>query len=122
MIETKITCRDFSCTESIRTQVSEQVEKLEKYYRRITRAEVTVELRHRHQRQGQIFHVQIVLHLPHEMIVVSREPEKDHAHENFSIALRDAFRCARRKLEDFVRIERGFVKKHSAAEPGRLVQ
>ncbi len=117
MIETKITCRGFSCTESIRTQVIYQVEKLEKFYKRISCCEVTVELRHRHQRQGQIFHVQIVMRLPHGDIAISREPEMDQSHEDFSVALRDAFRSARRKLEDQVRIERGFVKKHQAAEP-----
>jgi ribosome-associated translation inhibitor RaiA len=121
MIETKVTCRGFSRTESIHAQVSHQVEKLEKFYKRISRCEVTVELCHRHKRLGQIFHVQIVMRIPNKDIAISREPERDQSHEDFSVALRDAFRCARRKLEDQVRIERGFVKKHKMAEPSSFV-
>jgi ribosome-associated translation inhibitor RaiA len=116
MIETHIICRGFSRTESITAQVERHVEKLEKFYDRISRCEVTISHRPHHQRQGQVFHVQVLLRLPHEDIVVNREPERDPAHEDFAVAVHDAFRAARRRLEDQVRMMRGFTKKHEAAE------
>ena len=114
MIPVQITCRDFPCTESISTAVGQHVEKLEKFSKKILRCEVVLDRDHQHHRHGQIFHVQIHLHLARKHIIVNRESELNHAHEDFSVALRDSFRSARRKLEDEVQVRRGLVKRHTA--------
>ena len=53
--------------------------------------------------------------MPGDEIVVNRERRFDHAHEDVYVAMRDAFDAVRRRLEDYVRRMRGFVK--SRAEP-----
>ena len=110
MIPLQITCRGFSCTEAISKVVRDHVDQLEKFYQRILRCEVTLSQQHRHHHQGKFFHVHIQIQLSQRNIVINHEPERDHSHEDFPIALRDAFRAARRKLEDEIRIRRGFVK------------
>jgi hypothetical protein len=46
-----------------------------------------------------VFHVSLHLHLPGREIVVSRDPERNHAHEDIYVALRDACDAARSQLE-----------------------
>lgn len=58
-----------------------------------------IESRHRHHHQGNVYHVSIKLHLPGLDIEASHDPELNHAHEDVYVAMRDAFRAARRQLE-----------------------
>ncbi|MGZ3652927.1 MAG: hypothetical protein ACXVB9_07020 [Bdellovibrionota bacterium] len=87
-------------------------EKIFKVFSDALSCDVTISLLHRHKRRGKIFHVNIRVLLPWGEVNVNREPEKDHAHENLAVALKDAFSAARRMVEDEVRIRRGFVKAH----------
>ena len=112
MIPTKVVFRGFEPSEAIRSEVKRLVERLFHYNNKILRAEVILSFLHRHKNNGNIFHVSILLHLPNRQIVINRNPELDHSHEFFSVALRDAFRSARRKLEDQIRIDRRQVKSH----------
>lgn len=109
----KVTCRGFSSTDSIRESVEEQAKKLQQYYPKLNLCEVTIDHGHGRQKQGRIFHVQVHLGVPGEDIFINREPEKNHAHEELSVAIRDAFKAARRKLDDQTQINRGYVKAHT---------
>lgn len=108
--EIQITCRGFSRTDAIAAEVERHTAKLTKVFNRIQRVDVTVDLRHRHQRQGNIFHVQIHLHLPRQDVFANREPEKNPAHADLSVAIRDAFAAARKGLEHEVENRRGFTR------------
>jgi hypothetical protein len=44
--------------------------------------------------------VRIDLTVPGAELVVSRDPELDHGHEDVYVAIRDAFDAARRQLAD----------------------
>jgi hypothetical protein len=44
--------------------------------------------------------------VPGREIAVSRDPERDPGHENIYVAIADAFRAARRQLQDHVHIQR----------------
>jgi ribosome-associated translation inhibitor RaiA len=90
------------------------VARLEHSYDRIQRCSVHVEVPHQHQRHGNLFHVRIALTVPGREIAVSREPELDPGHEDVYIAIADAFRAARRQLQDHARIRRGDIKSHVA--------
>lgn len=84
--------------------IQQWVDRLERHHPQLLGGHVTVEAPHRHHRQGRRFHVRIVLDLAGEELVVSRSADQDGAHENAFVAVRDAFRAARRRLEDRVEI------------------
>jgi ribosome-associated translation inhibitor RaiA len=114
----RLNCLGFSCTDEILANVEQHAWKLQHFYDRIAHCEVTIERGNGHGRNGRIFHVQIHLSIPGRDIYVNREAEKNHAHEDIHLSIRDTFKAARRKLEDEVRIRRGFVKlKH---QPGPI--
>lgn len=93
--------------------------KLEHVYGRIERCHVLIERPHQHHRQGQRVHVRVTLAVPGPDIVVSHD-SPDGSHEDAYVAIRDAFRAARRRLEDHVRRQRQDVKARVEPEHGRV--
>jgi dienelactone hydrolase len=89
-------------------EIARETEVLERFHDRITSCRVVVSTPHRRHRRGRVWHVRIDLNVPGAEIVVGREPGLDPGHEDLGLALRDAFRAARRQLRDHVRKVRGF--------------
>jgi len=106
-IPLQITARDIDLTDAIRTDITEKAAKLDSFCDRIMRCRVVIESPRRHQHEGKLYSVHIYMTVPGTELMVKRELNKD-----LYVALRDAFRDARRKLEDFVREQRGDVKCH----------
>ncbi len=98
---------------AVEANITEWVERLEHSFDRIEHCAVVVEIPHRHQRQGNTFHVRVDVAVPHQVITASRDPGLDHKHEDVYVTISDAFRAARRQLQDHARIERGDVKLHA---------
>ena len=98
---------------TVETSIHEWAERLEHTFARIERCAVVVEMPHRHQRQGNTFHVRIELTVPNHVITASRDPGLDHTHEDVYVAIADAFRAARRQLQNHAHILRGDVKLHA---------
>ncbi|HEX7842279.1 MAG TPA: HPF/RaiA family ribosome-associated protein [Kofleriaceae bacterium] len=94
--------------------------KLETVYDRIERCEVVIERPHQHHHQGQRYRVRVTLAVPGPDVEVSRDHALDGAHEDLHVAIRDAFRAARRQLEDHARRMRADVKTHAEPEHGRV--
>lgn len=113
----QITYRDMDSSPAIEQAVHERIAELEKVYDRITSCRVMIEEPHQHQRKGRLFHVRIDLTVPGSELVVGGKPDDNHAHEDFNVALRDAFRAAKRVLREHARIRRGDIKAHSAPTP-----
>ena len=109
-IPLEITFKELDASDAMESRIRELVDRLERYYDRITRCEVLVETPHRHQRQGRAYHVRVRLTVPGGEIVASHDPGPDGAHEDVYVALRDAFAAARRQLEDHARKLRRNVK------------
>ncbi len=109
-------------TEAIEAKIREKVAKLERYYSRIISCRVVVEASCKRHHKGNLYHVSINIGVPGGEIIVNRESEKDHSHEDLYVAIRDAFKAARRQLEDFARIQRGEVKRHEVPPHGRVVK
>jgi ribosomal subunit interface protein len=90
-------------SDAIETRIREEMQKLEQFFHRIVSARVVVARpQHRHHK-GDIYQVRIHLVVPeaHD-IVVSREPAANGAHEDVYVTIRDAFKAARRQLQDSV--------------------
>lgn len=120
--ELQITWRGMEPSGALGARIEEQIKALERFYDRITSCRVVVEQLHRHKHKGNLFNVRIDLSVPGKEIVVNRESGKDHAHEDPYVVVRDAFKAARRQLEDYVRRHRGDVKAHALPPHGRVVE
>lgn len=103
----------FPPTEWLSSLIGEQAEKLERYFPRIISCRVVVEQPHRHHRHGKQFNVRIALGVPGKEIVVTRSPSHHVDNEEVHEAVLEAFRIARRRLQDYARTLRGEVKAHS---------
>lgn len=132
-VPTEITFRDMDKSEAAEARIRDEVQKLTDFYDGILSCRVMVEIPHEHHKLGKRFHVRIQLRLPGGEVVTRRQPSlhssaKDTAaeergkrheiagvHKDVYVAIRDAFKAARRQLQDFARKQRGDVKFHEAA-------
>ncbi|HEY4175474.1 MAG TPA: HPF/RaiA family ribosome-associated protein [Kofleriaceae bacterium] len=113
MPATDITFRDMERSPALENTIQEWVSRLEKLDPRLLRCSVVIAKPHRHQRHGAAIHVTIEIAIPDQVIVIGREPELDDAHSDAHVAVADAFRSARRRLQSALEIRRGDVKAHA---------
>jgi len=106
----EITFRGMSTSPSVEATIQRWVERLDRSFPRLQRCAVVVEMPHQHGQQGNRFQIGIELTVPGRTIAVSREL----GHEDVYVALAEAFRAARRQLQDHARILRGDIKLHVA--------
>jgi ribosome-associated translation inhibitor RaiA len=109
-----ITFRNLRSSPTVEAFIRRWASKLETAFDRIERCTVVIERPHLRHHQGQRYGVRVTLAVPGADINVSRDHALDGAHEDLYVAIRDAFRAARRQLEDHARRGRGEVKAHSA--------
>jgi ribosomal subunit interface protein len=118
----RITFKEMEPSDAIETWVEEHAAKLEKFYDPIVHCHVVIEAPDRHSHHGGLYGIHIDITVPGEEIVVSHQGPKDHAHEDVYVALRDAFRAARRQLQDVARKQRGQVKHHELPQRARVTK
>lgn len=90
------------------------IERLRRVFADITSCHVVVEMPHRHHERHNAFHVRIELAVPGDVLAVTRDPGDASAHEDVYVAIADAFRAARRRLQQYAAIRRREVKHHPA--------
>jgi cold shock CspA family protein/ribosome-associated translation inhibitor RaiA len=126
----QITFRNMESSEAIEEWIHAGAAKLDTFYNQIMGCRVTVEIPHGHHRKGNLYHIRIDLTLPGEELIIKHEPSGSKAirqaggvemrkglearvpHRNLRLAIRDAFRVAGRRLQDYARRQRGDVKTH----------
>ncbi len=113
----QVTFHQMPTSAAVENDVRSWTDQLEEVFDRITSCQVLIELPHRHQQQGRLFHVRIDLHVPGKHIVAGRSPDQDRSHENVHAAIRDAFEAAQRQLVDYVARHRGATNIHTHSEP-----
>ena len=118
----QLSFRSLEPTPAIERRIREYAARLERFHPRIVSVRVLVEGRHHRHHKGNLYHVRVEVGVPGEDVVAARESAFEHAHEDVYVALRDAFRAARRQLEDRSREQRGAVKTHEAPPEGRVVK
>jgi ribosome-associated translation inhibitor RaiA len=91
--------RDMEASPALEQFAHRWAAKLGRLHDRIASCEVVIERPHQSHRHGQRVHVRVALAIPGPDIVVSHGQEIDGAHEDPYVAVRDAFRAARRQLE-----------------------
>lgn len=95
----QITFRGMGPSEAMSEYIRDQAEKLEQLFGRVVGCHVVVEQPHRHQRQGNHFHVRVALHVPGRDIVVGKDHGERSTHEDPYQAVNDAFEAARMQLQ-----------------------
>jgi ribosomal subunit interface protein len=118
----RITFKEMEPSDAIEKWVKEHADKLEKFYDPIVHCHVVIEAPHRHSRHGRLYSVGVDITVPGGEAVVSHQGPKDHAHEDVYVALRDAFRAARRQLQDVARKQRREVKRHELPLHARVTK
>ncbi|MEO1240438.1 MAG: HPF/RaiA family ribosome-associated protein [Pseudomonadota bacterium] len=124
-VEPHIVFEGIEPSESIRTRIESEIEKLERFFGRITACRVSVSKPQQRHSHGDLYAAAVHLTLPNGLdIHADRNPPKDHAREDVYVAIRDVFSAARRQLQDEARKLRGDVKHHDdppAAVVGTIV-
>ncbi len=111
----QITYRNMQKSEAVDAFVRTKAAGLDKYCPDITGCRVVVEAPHRSHRIGNLYRVRVDVTIPGTEVVAARHPAFHHAHEDVQVAVRDAFRAARREVMDYVRERRGQTKAHQRA-------
>jgi ribosome-associated translation inhibitor RaiA len=91
--------RDMETSPALEQFARRWADKLGRVHDRIASCDVVIDRPHQSQRHGQTVHVRVTVGVPGHAIVVSHDQEVDGAHEDAYVAVRDAFRAARRQLE-----------------------
>ncbi len=138
ILPVQITFRNMDPSKAVEARIRKEVSKLEKFYDRIVGCRVVAEIPRRHQHHGKVYRIRIDLTLPGGELVVKHEPglhstarqiglerekkqlEVEGAYKDIYVAIRDAFKAARRRLQDYARRQRGDVKVHEMAPRARV--
>jgi cold shock CspA family protein len=108
-------------TDVVQDQVLRYVAELESRFGRVTAGHVVVKVPGEHHRTGGLYEINIRLALPdHKEVNVGRTPGADERHSDIDFALHDAFKRARRQLQDRTRRLQGHIKVHEAQPTGRV--
>ena len=108
-----ITFRSMEPSIAVEHAIRSWAARLDRTFDRIERCAVVIETPHRHQRQGKQYRVRIEVTVPDRIIAISHEPGDEAAHDDVYVAIADAFRAARRQLQEHAQIRRGDVKLHA---------
>jgi cold shock CspA family protein/ribosome-associated translation inhibitor RaiA len=107
----------------IRSAIAKHVADLEQHFGRVTAGRVVLKAPGSHHRTGGLYEVNIRLALPDGREVnVDRTAKADERHSDLNFAVNDAFKRARRQLQDQVRQLQGQVKTHEGAPIGTVVR
>ena len=122
----QIAYRDVQPSDALDRLILDETEKLERFYPRIMGCRVLVEHMHRRHRTGSPFKARIAVSLPGEDIFINQGPDVhsaltaedenenpprvqksanvDAAFKDPALAVRSAFKKARRQIQDYVRV------------------
>ena len=119
----KIEFQGMTSTAAIESVIAKHVDDLEQRWGRVTACRVVLKGPGGHHRTSGLYEVHIRLALPDGREVnVERTPPADERHADLTFAIDDAFKHARRQLQDQVRRAQGQVKQHEAPAIGTVAQ
>jgi len=122
-ITPQIRFRGMEPSAAVEAAVRERIARLQRFHKRITSCNVVIEAPHHHGRKGSVYHVLVDVTVPGREVVVGRERQENHAHEDVLVAIRDSFNAAQRRLEDVVREMSGYrVKPHPERLHGEVAR
>lgn len=119
----EIDFQGMTATPRIQADIDAHVARLEERFGRVTACRVVLKGPSDRHQTGGLYEVNIRLALPDGREVnVARTPHADERHADLAFALNDAFKRARRRLQDHVRRLQNNVKQHEAPPIGTVVR
>ena len=116
-IPIQVTFRGVERSEALEETIRTKIEQIATIESKATGCEATVEpMDHRHA-HGTLYRVTLVLSVPGDDLVVSREHPMDHSHEDPYVAARDALEALRRQVVERHR-KRGALRRQGQGSPG----
>lgn len=105
-----IVFENMESSDFVQARIQREIGRLERFFSRGTSCRVVLRAP---DRQGGLFSVRVYIDMPGQRsVVVSRLPPERRAMTDPHIAITEAFRTARRQLQDQARLLRGEVKAH----------
>jgi len=112
----QIEFQNLAPTQAVRDAIAKHVDGLEQRYGRVTACRVVVKGPSERHRSGGLYDIHIRLALPDGREVnVERTASEDERRADLNFAINDAFKRARRQLQDQARRMQGHVKHHEAS-------
>lgn len=108
-------------SEAVEAAIKKWVAKLDRAYPTIVTCRVSVEAPSRKKLHGGLYHTRIDIRLPGKEVVVNRTPDLHHSYFDAYVSIRDAFKSARRQLENVVKRSQEKVKSHEIPAHGWIV-
>ncbi len=109
----EIEFQEVAASSSVQELIADQVKTFEQRYGRITACRIVVKGPGNRHQTGGLYDINIRLALPDGREVnVGRTPKADERHSDLPFAINDAFKRARRQLQDTTRRMEGRVKSH----------
>jgi cold shock CspA family protein len=119
----QIQFQGMSATPKIQEAIEKHVAEFEQRCGRVTACRVVLKGPGEHHRKGGLYEVHIRLALPDGREVnVGRTPPADERHSDLEFAINDAFKHARRQLQDQVRRAQSQVKHHEGPPAGTVTR
>ena len=119
----KIEFQGMPATAEVRTVIMNHVAELEQRWERVTACRVVLKAPGQRHRKGGLYEVHIHLSLPDGREVnVGRTPPADERHSDLTFAINDAFKHARRQLQDQAHRTQGQVKHREGPPTGTVVR
>jgi ribosomal subunit interface protein len=118
----QVTFRDLQPTPAMDAAVHKRAAALGRYFPRVLECRVVIQAPSRNRRKGKLYHVALDIKVPGKELMVNRNPEAHESHQDFYVAVRDAFDAARRELMDEARRRRMQIKSNVGASAGRVTR
>ena len=119
----EIEFQDMAVSPAVQEQVLDHMKKLETRYGRITAGRIIIKGPGNRHQTGGLYDINIRLALPDGREVnIGRTPRADERHSELAFAVNDAFKRARRRLQDKARLMEGRVKSHEGQPIGTVVR
>jgi cold shock CspA family protein len=117
----KIDFQGMDAKPDVRSAIAKHIVQLEDRFGRLTAGRVVLKAPGGHHRTGGLYEINIRLALPEGREVnIGRTPQNDERYSDLNFALNDAFKRARRQLQDQARKLQGQVKQHEGPPMGTV--
>jgi cold shock CspA family protein len=119
----KIDFQGMDAKPEIQAAIAKHIAQLEDRFGRVTAGRVVLKAPGGHHRTGGLYDINIRLALPEGREVnIGRTPQNDERYSDLNFALNDAFKRARRQLQDQARKLQGQVKQHEGPPIGTVTE
>ena len=110
----QISFRECCHSHVVETRITEQINKLEKYFDRITSCRVVLQATHRNHQKEKLYQIRVHMMVPGGNIVIGCDASDDHSFKDVNAAIRASFEASRRQLKNHVcQIRERYQKKQA---------